>query len=142
MSRPIALTLLLAGCVLSGCNTGRDSSRTVPSAAEHGPTVVVDDGNFQQVVLEADKPVLVDFWATWCGPCQVVAPTVGQLATDYSGRVTVAKLDVDQAASIAQRYNVQAIPTLIVFSQGREVSRVVGVASREELAQKLDEALQ
>jgi thioredoxin 1 len=133
---------MLAVCVLSGCNTGRDASRTVPSAAEHGPTVTVDDGNFQQVVLEADKPVLVDFWATWCGPCQIVAPIVGQLAMEYEGRVTVAKLDIDQAAAIADRYNVSAIPTLIVFRQGREVSRVVGAASRDELAQKLDEALQ
>ncbi len=141
MIRHIGVTVLTATVLLVGCNSQRDTETTSTSSAVHGPTVAVNDGNFDEIVLQSDKPVLVDFWATWCGPCQMIAPVVGELATDYEGRAVVAKLDTDEAGETAARYGVDAIPTLIVFHQGQEVSRTVGLTTKEELARKLDEVL-
>lgn len=93
---------------------------------------------FDSEVLKADQPVLVDFWAVWCGPCRMLAPTVDKLAEQYSGKVKVVKLDVDQAPDIAQQYGVQAIPTVMVFQGGREAARWVGVQSLPAYARELD----
>lgn len=93
---------------------------------------------FESEVLKADQPVLVDFWAVWCGPCRMLAPTVDKLAEQYSGKVKVVKLDVDQAPDIAQQYGVQAIPTVMVFQGGREAARWVGVQSLPAYARELD----
>jgi thioredoxin 1 len=88
--------------------------------------VNVDSQNFQSQVLEADVPVLVDFWATWCGPCRMVAPLLDQLAEEWNGKVRVAKLDVDSAQQLAIQYQVSSIPTFILFKNGRVADRMMG----------------
>ena len=85
--------------------------------------------------------MLVDFWATWCGPCKVIAPVIEEIATDYHGRVKVAKLDVDTAPALAQKYGVQAIPTLLFFKDGKVIDQSLGVVSKRELQGKLDKLL-
>lgn len=96
------------------------------------------DANFDQEVLHADQPVLVDFWAAWCGPCRVIAPTIEELATEYAGRAKVVKLDVDSNPSTAMRYDIRSIPTLLLFKGGKPVDQMVGVVPKPVLAQKLD----
>jgi thioredoxin 1 len=103
--------------------------------------VSVNDSNFDQTVLQAEIPVLVDFWATWCAPCRMVAPVVEELATEYEGKVNFAKLDVDQNPKTASKYSVMSIPTLIVFKNGEPVSHVVGFRPKAELKQNLDSVL-
>ena len=89
--------------------------------------------NFEEEVLNAKEPVLVDFWATWCGPCKMLAPTVSEIADEYEGKVKVCKLDVDQAMDIAMSYGVASIPTLILFKDGEIVKKSVGVVSKTEI---------
>lgn len=103
--------------------------------------LVVTDADFERVVLQSDRPALVDFWASWCGPCRMVAPAIEELAREFAGRAVVAKLDVDANPFTAQRYGVQSIPTLIYFQGGREVERVVGVQPAHVLRQKLEALL-
>jgi thioredoxin 1 len=103
--------------------------------------VSVNDANFDQTVLQADIPVLVDFWAIWCAPCHMVAPVIKELATEYEGRVNFAKLDVDQNPKTASKYSVMSIPTLIIFRNGEPVSHVVGFRPKAELKRSLDAAL-
>ena len=103
--------------------------------------IPVNDANFDQTVLQADVPVLVDFWATWCAPCRMVAPVIDGLATEYEGKVNFAKLDVDQNPKTASKYSVMSIPTLIIFKKGEPVSHVVGFRPKAELKQSLDAAL-
>ena len=103
--------------------------------------IAVDDSSFDQIVLQAETPVLVDFWAAWCAPCQMVAPIVDELAEEYSGRINFAKVDVDQNPKIATRYGIMSIPTLLIFKKGQPVSHIVGYRPKEELKQSLDAAL-
>ncbi len=103
--------------------------------------IVVNDNSFEQVVLQADKPVLVDFWAPWCRPCLMVAPILDELAAEYSGRVSIARLDVDQNPKTAARYSIMSIPTLLLFKNGEPVSHIVGFRPKEELKRSLDAAL-
>ena len=103
--------------------------------------IAVDDSSFDQTVLQAKTPVLVDFWATWCAPCRMVAPIIDELAEEYSGRITIAKLDVDQNPKTAANYRVMAIPNLIVFKNGKPASQIVGYKPKRELKRDLDAAL-
>ena len=103
--------------------------------------VPIDDSNFDQMVLHAERPVLVDLWASWCRPCLMVAPIVDELAEEYSGRINFVKVDVDQNPKTAARYNVMSIPTLLIFKNGEPVSHLVGVRPKEELKQSLEATL-
>jgi thioredoxin 1 len=93
-------------------------------------TKTFTDQNFDEEVLKSNDPVMVDFWATWCGPCVLAGPVVDQLATDYAGKITIGKLDVDANQGVAQKYGVMSIPTVILFKDGKEVARKVGFAGR------------
>ncbi len=106
-----------------------------------GNTVAVTDSNFDEVVLQSTNPVLVDFWATWCRPCQMVAPILEELTQEYSGRLTIAKLDVDQNQQTAQKYRVMSIPTMIIFKQGKPVANIVGFKPKDKLKEELDAVL-
>ena len=97
----------------------------------------VTDGTFQQDVLQSNEPVLVDFWASWCQPCRMVAPVVEEIATENSGKLKVLKLDVDENQNTAMQYNVSSIPTLILFKEGQPVERIVGFNPKDRLMSKL-----
>ena len=103
--------------------------------------VEVSDRNFQEEVLESIIPVLVDFWAPWCMPCRMLAPIIEKLAEENEGKLKVCKLNTDENQNIAAQYGIQGIPTLIVFKEGKEVGRTVGVMSKEKLQEKLDPIL-
>jgi len=92
------------------------------------PYVTATDANFDAEVLQSDQPVLVDFWATWCGPCRVIAPTIEEIANEYEGRAKVVKLDVDNNPQAATRYGIRSIPTVLLFKDGRVVDQIVGSA--------------
>lgn len=97
------------------------------------------DANFKKEALEADKPVLVDFYADWCGPCKIMAPIIEELATEYDGAVKIGKLNVDDNPDIARQYRVMSIPTMIIYKNGEAVDTIVGVAAKKALKEKLDE---
>ena len=103
--------------------------------------IVVDDSNFDQTVLQAEAPVLVDFWAPWCRPCLMVAPILDELAEEYSGKVTIARVDVDQNPKTASTYHIMSIPTMLLFKNGEPVSNIVGFKPKQELKRSLDAAL-
>ena len=103
--------------------------------------VAVDDSNFEQLVLDSEMPIVVDFWAPWCRPCLMVAPILDELAEEYSGRIGVARLDVDQNPKTASKYQIMAIPTMLIFKKGEPVSQIVGFKPKQELKRSLDAAL-
>jgi thioredoxin 1 len=98
----------------------------------------VSDSSFEKDVLQSDKPVLVDFWAEWCGPCRALAPTVEAVAEKYAATARVVKLNVDDNPTVSQQYGIKGIPTLIVFSGGKEEARVVGATSKEAISRMID----
>jgi len=100
-----------------------------------------DDGNFAEVAEEAPVPVLLDLWATWCGPCRMVSPALERLAQAYAGRIKLVKVDVDRAPGLSRRFEVRAVPTLLVLDRGRVVARKSGAAPEPALRQWLDDAL-
>jgi thioredoxin 1 len=101
-------------------------------------TLEFNDSTFDKDVLSAEVPVLVDFWAEWCGPCRQMTPTIDAIATDYAGRVKVGKVNVDHNNGIAARYNIRGIPTLLLFKGGRVVEQKVGAAPKSEVQRMLD----
>lgn len=106
-----------------------------------GGATAIGAEEFEQKVLRAEEPVLVDFFATWCGPCRAMAPTLDELAVDLAGRVRVVKLDVDEAPQLAREHGISSIPCLVVFKGGREVGRIVGAVPKRRIAGTLETAL-
>lgn len=106
-----------------------------------GNTIEVTDATFEQIILKADKPAVVDFWAVWCGPCKMVAPHVEAVATEMAGQVVVAKVDVDSNRGVASRFGIQSIPTMLFFKGGQVVDRMVGGQHKKDDIKKKLQAL-
>ena len=103
--------------------------------------VPVDDSNFDKIVLQSKKPVLVDLWATWCRPCQMIAPILDELAEEYNDKINFVKLDVDQNPKTAARYGIMSIPSLLIFKNGEPISHIVGLRPKAELKRSLESTL-
>jgi thioredoxin 1 len=103
--------------------------------------VTLQDATFDKEVLKSDVPVLVDFWAVWCGPCKAIAPAVEELATQYKGKVKIAKMDVDAHQQIPQQFGIRSIPTLLLFKGGRVVDTIVGAVPKSKLEDSLKKAI-
>ena len=132
------VTKVIAFVALCGLAACSGSNGSASHTANDKNVVTFTKDNFQAEVISSSQPVLVDFWATWCGPCRVVAPTVAALATEYEGRVKVGKVDVDTQQELAKEYKVTGIPALMIFKDGKVVEQFIGVRSKSELKSALD----
>ncbi len=103
--------------------------------------LALSDSAFNEKVLKSDKPVLVDFWATWCGPCLMMAPVIDELATEFADKAVIAKLDVDQNQETSAKFGIRSIPTMLIFKNGEVVDKVVGGTSKAELASRINKQL-
>jgi thioredoxin 1 len=103
--------------------------------------VEVNDSNFEQEVLKSPQPVMIDFWAAWCGPCKAIAPLVDEIANQYNGKLKVVKMDVDSNAATPQRYGVRGIPTLLLIKNGQVKKQIVGYKPKDELQREVDSIL-
>ncbi|HVO73783.1 MAG TPA: thioredoxin [Ignavibacteriaceae bacterium] len=101
----------------------------------------ITDSNFDQEVIKSDKPVLIDFWAVWCGPCRMVAPIVEELAKEYEGRVKFGKLDVDENQQTTIKYGVRSIPTLLIFKNGKLMDTIIGAIPKNQIVHRLQAAI-
>jgi thioredoxin 1 len=129
----LELTIRLASDTLTfRVKTGRNMGAS---------TVEITDTNFETEVLKSDVPVLIDFWAAWCGPCRALAPTVEAVADQYQGRVKVGKLDVDANGATSSRFNIRGIPTLLLFKDGQVKEQIVGAVGKEVITKALDKHL-
>ncbi|MCH7657568.1 MAG: thioredoxin [Bacteroidetes bacterium] len=104
-------------------------------------TVEVNDSNFEEIVLKSDKPVIIDFWAEWCGPCRMVSPIVEEISEDFKGKVIVAKVDVDSNPGISSKFGIRNIPTIMFFKNGKMVDKQVGAVPKSNLVSKLEPLL-
>ena len=104
-------------------------------------TIAITEDNFDSEVIKSDTLVLVDFWATWCGPCRAIAPVIDEIAQEFEGKLKVCKVDIDQSAGVAGKFNIMSIPTIVIFKDGNEVERVIGAASKDSLVEKINAAL-
>lgn len=103
--------------------------------------VELNDANFDAEVIQADKPVLVDFWAPWCGPCKRIAPIVAEIATEFDGRIKVGRINTDEAPATAARFQISSIPTLIIFKGGKPYEQLVGLRSKADIKLKINQVL-
>jgi thioredoxin 1 len=130
-----AVLAIAALTLFTSCGP-REAANTAPVDDKHVITLTKD--NFQTEVLASTQPVLVDFWAVWCGPCKMVAPIVAELATEFEGQAKVGKVDVDTQEELSKQYEISAIPSLLIFKDGKVVDQVVGVRPKAELKAKLE----
>lgn len=103
--------------------------------------VTITDDNFETEVMKSDIPVLIDFWAVWCGPCKIIAPIVDELANEYEGKIKVGKLDVDENQNTSVKFGVRSIPTLLLFKDGKVQDTIIGAVGKNQIVQKLDAVL-
>ena len=103
--------------------------------------ITITDDNFETEVIKSNQPVLIDFWATWCGPCRMIAPIVEELAGEYDGKAKIGKLDVDENQGTSIRYGVRSIPTLLIFKDGKIKDTIIGAVPKSQIVQKLNSAL-
>ena len=101
----------------------------------------ITDSNFEEVVLKSDKPVLVDFWATWCGPCRMISPIVDELAEEYEGKAIIGKVNVDDNSAVPSEFGIRNIPALLIFKNGEIVDKVIGAVPKNVLSEKIDAQL-
>jgi len=104
-------------------------------------TIEINDASFKSEVTDSEIPVLVDFWAPWCGPCKMIAPVLEEIASEYDGKIKVVKINIDENQTTPSHYGVRSIPTLILFKAGNEVEKIIGAQSKENLKQMIDKSL-
>ncbi len=104
-------------------------------------TIELTDSNFEETVIKSNKPVLVDFWAEWCGPCRMVAPVVHELSDEYKGKVVFGKVDVDNNNGVASKYGIRNIPTILFFKNGQVVDKLVGAVPKKQFVEKIDKLI-
>ncbi len=105
---------------------------------DNSATVTIDEANFEKEVTQSQQPVLVDFWAEWCGPCKMIAPVLDEIAKEKAGTIKVGKVDIDHNQSLSARFNVRAIPTLLFFKDGKVVDQVTGMTSKKDLLGRIE----
>ena len=123
------------------CGRCKTPLKVAPSAVPSAAPITVTDATFAALVERSGVPVLVDLWAPWCGPCRMLAPALEQVAKQFAGRATIAKLNVDENQQIAARFKANSIPLMVILKNGREVDRLVGLAPAEEIARRLERAI-